>query len=262
MSLFETFARNALNDPYFEELFNKAEDIYSRNYFRVTSSNFDLSKKEFFDLLRYADILSYGNKPEARNLSFKVLSLLHQSYSDDPNYTFRANGILTRLGNFPSLSLITNEAAKYDTIDTLVDKVVKYDIQKTPGGEGVFTDSQYEVFSNLINSNHFSFSGPTSFGKSFIMDAYIKYLITERPGLDNIVILVPTRALINQVSARLRKEINNTQYAILTHPKVPRFFKGINKNTYLFLHPRGLFHIMQTQTIPQFSICLSTKHKK
>lgn len=250
MNLLATLARKALSDSYLNELVYKLEDIYARNYFHVRTSDASLSNKEFLDLLRYADILSYGESSISRNLSFKILSLLHQSYSTNNDYLFHANGILTRLGNFPSLSLITNNKEEYETVDTIIDKVVKYDIQRTPDGNGVFTDSQYEVFNSLINSNHFSFSGPTSFGKSFIMDAYIKYLITHRPGLDNIVILVPTRALINQVSARLRREIDKKQYAILTHPAVPRLFDRVDRRYIFVFTPERLVAYYGNQDNP------------
>ena len=57
------------------------------------------------------------------------------------------------------------------------------------------------------------------------MDAFIQYIITERHGIDNIVILVPTRALINQVTARLKKTITDENYKVLAHPVVQQFIK-------------------------------------
>lgn len=95
-----------------------------------------------------------------------------------------------------------------------------------PFNDLVFTDPQYQLFEAMKDSNHFSFSGPTSFGKSFIMDAFIQYIITERHGIDNIVILVPTRALINQVTARLKRAIINENYKVLAHPVVPAIYKN------------------------------------
>ncbi len=58
------------------------------------------------------------------------------------------------------------------------------------------------------------------------MDAFIQYIITERHGIDNIVILVPTRALINQVTARLKKTITNKNYKVLAHPVVPMIYRN------------------------------------
>ncbi len=46
----------------------------------------------------------------------------------------------------------------------------KNSYKKFPMAQGlVFTDIQYELFSKLISSREFSFSGPTSMGKSFVI---------------------------------------------------------------------------------------------
>ena len=108
----------------------------------------------------------------------------------------------------------------------------------------VFTDSQYSLFEKMKNSNHFSFSGPTSFGKSFIMEAFINYIISERNGSDNIVILVPTRALINQVTIKLKQEIKNSNYKILTHPVIPDMFRKHNyRYIFIFTPERWISYI-------------------
>lgn len=111
-------------------------------------------------------------------------------------------------------------------MESALEKEVKKVYQKVPFNDLVFTDPQYQLFEAMKDSNHFSFSGPTSFGKSFIMDAFIQYIITERHGIDNIVILVPTRALINQVTARLKRAIINENYKVLAHPVVPAIYKN------------------------------------
>ena len=41
----------------------------------------------------------------------------------------------------------------------------------------------------------------------------------------NIVVLVPTRALINQVSRKLRGEFQNSKYKVLTHPVIPEMYR-------------------------------------
>jgi superfamily II DNA/RNA helicase len=104
-----------------------------------------------------------------------------------------------------------------------------------PGGELIFTDAQYEIFESMKNSNHFSFSGPTSLGKSFIFNAFIRNLIVDEKINENITILVPTRALINQTVLNLKKEFSAvSEYRILSHPTVPETFKNEN-NRYIFV---------------------------
>ena len=151
---------------------------------------------------------------------------MYDAYKDDIQFQYYANSILTKLGNFASLNLAVGNSETVDTLETALEKKIKKVYQKVPFNDLVFTDPQYQLFEAMKDSNHFSFSGPTSFGKSFIMDAFIQYIITERHGIDNIVILVPTRALINQVTARLKKTITDENYKVLAHPVVPAIYKN------------------------------------
>jgi len=98
-------------------------------------------------------------------------------------------------------------------------------MQRAPNSQYVFTDAQYNLFEKMKDSNHYSFSGSTSFGKSFIFESFINYIIDERNASDNIAILVPTRALINQVSLKLKAEIQNENYKIISHPKIPLLYR-------------------------------------
>ena len=225
MKWLEAMVRRALNDPYLDELTRKLEYKYA-HIFLYQKDDILLTEKEFDDVLRFADILSRSDKADGRNKAYKIVSLLYDVYRDNMQFQYYANSILTKLGNFASLSIAVGNSEIVDTIETALEKQIKKTYQKVPFNDLVFTDSQYKLFEAMKDSNHYSFSGPTSFGKSFIMDAFIQYIITERHGIDNIVILVPTRALINQVTARLKKTITNKNYKVLAHPVVPMIYRN------------------------------------
>ncbi len=225
MTWLEAMVNRALNDPYLNELTRKLELKYAHN-FLYQKEDIVLTEKEFDDILRFADILSRSSGAEGRNKAYKIISLLYDAYKDDIQFQYYANSILTKLGNFASLSLAIGNSETVDTLETVLEKEIKRVYQKVPFNDLVFTDPQYQLFEAMKDSNHFSFSGPTSFGKSFIMDAFIQYIITERHGIDNIVVLVPTRALINQVTARLKKTIADENYKVLAHPVVPTIYKN------------------------------------
>ena len=125
--------------------------------------------------------------------------------------------------------------------------------QKVPGTEKIFTDAQYRLFEAIKDSNHFSFSGPTSFGKSFIMDAFINYIIDERHGVDNIIVLVPTRALINQVSKRLKVEIKHENYRVMTHPIVPAMYRKDNAKYVFVFTPERMIAYLSEKNNPLIS---------
>ncbi|UXN54849.1 DEAD/DEAH box helicase [Shouchella clausii] len=231
MSFLNELAIKAINDPYLETLISKLEKIYGYNF--AGNTIIKLNGKEYTDLLRFSDILCRSDLTEARNLSYKIISLLYDFYSEDIFFKMQATTVLVKLGNFPSLKLAIG-SDEFNLDEIKVESIIKETYQLAPDSKNIFTDAQYKVFEELKDSNHFSFSGPTSFGKSFIIESFIKHLIKERNASDNIVILVPTRALINQVKNKLKKEILVSKYKILSHPTVPLLFR--NKGSkYIFV---------------------------
>lgn len=254
MSFIQELANSALEDDYLQKLIEKAEHIYGLNFLKKSIDNL-LSEKEYLDIMRFADILSRDINYEGRNIAYKIISILYPFYKDDEYYKFICNSVMTKLGNFPSLGLIMekDDAGRYDTPELLLDKQLKEVYQKVPGTEKIFTDAQYRLFEAIKDSNHFSFSGPTSFGKSFIMDAFINYIIDERHGVDNIIVLVPTRALINQVSKRLKVEIKHENYRVLTHPIVPAMYRKDNAKYVFVFTPERMIAYLSEKNNPLIS---------
>ncbi|PCC80951.1 helicase [Bacillus cereus] len=232
MSFLKELAHKALSDEYLETLIYKLEKQYGY-HFAGSHINSPLTSKEYNDLLRFSDILCRSDIIQARNLAYKIISLLYNFYHEDNFFKMQAATVLVKLGNFPSLKLaINNEELTLDEVK--LESIIKETYQIAPDSKTIFTDAQYKVYEKLKDSNHFSFSGPTSFGKSFIIESFIKYLIKEKNASDNIVILVPTRALINQVTNKLKKEISEPKYKILSHPTVPLLYKN-KGNKYIFV---------------------------
>ncbi|MBX9865895.1 MAG: DEAD/DEAH box helicase [Burkholderiales bacterium] len=235
MRYIDELAQQALEDEYLHELFFKIEQIQAETFFQIKTQAID--EKELFDLLRFADIFSRSKIDEAKNRAYKIISLLLDKYSGNAVFQTFANSIMVKLGNFPALSFIekfSNSDSKLP-YEVLYEKSLKEVFQEIPHSKFTFTDSQYHIFEALKNSNHFSFSGPTSLGKSFIINAFIRHLITEHRGTDNLVILVPSRALINQTVSKLKQEFKDVEnYTILAHPSVPVMFRK-EKIRYIFV---------------------------
>lgn len=235
MSIFEELSERALSDEYFKELFIKAEMAASSNFFNTAKNTLD--EKELADLLRFSDILSRSSNYDAKNKAYKIISLLIDDYKEDALFRAFANSILTKLGNFPAIKLIEkySETSDSQSLELTLERYIKELYQKIPNSDFIFTDDQYQIFESLRNSNHFSFSGPTSLGKSFILNAFIRALISEDKANENIIILVPTRALINQTLINLKKEFSDVkEYRVLSHPTIPETFKNENSR-YIFV---------------------------
>lgn len=235
MKLFEELSQQALQDEYFTELLVKLETLSAQKFFHL--SNTPVGQKELTDALRFADILSRSEIPDAKNKAYKIISLLSETHKQDETYSSFATSILVRLGNFPALRFLEkNLVHEVKTPREVVfEKIIKETFHSIPNSEHTFTDSQYEIYENLKKNNHYSFSGPTSIGKSFIIKAFMHHLISEHKGTDNIALLVPTRALINQAANQIKTEfIQHQQYKILTHPIIPGAFKN-ESNRFIFI---------------------------
>ena len=236
--MFEKLTKKALKDKYFWKLFLKIEKNNAFKFFKIENLEI-LTEKECIDLLRFADIFSHSQNPEAKNLSYKIISLLVNDKKDDKIFKIFATAILAKLGNFPALKFLSDNFGHQERLpfERGLERKLKEEIQKVPSCNKIFTDSQYEIFEALKDNNHFSFSGPTSLGKSFIIDALIRHLIsTDGKNLQtNIVILVPTKALITQTVLKLKNDLGEFEnYKILPYPVVPDFFKR-NRHNYIFV---------------------------
>ena len=85
------------------------------------------------------------------------------------------------------------------------------------------------------------------------MDAFINYIIDERHGVDNIIVLVPTRALINQVSKRLKVEIKHEKYRVMTHPIVPVMYRRDDAKYVFVFTPERMIAYLSEKNNPLIS---------
>lgn len=263
MKLFEELSRQALQDDYFTELLVKLEVLSAHKFFQLPNTL--LQPKELTDALRFADILSRSENPEAKNKAYKVVSLLSETYQQDQTYLSFAKPILVRLGNFPALKFLEDHL-DHEVIsprEVVFEKIIKETFHAIPNSEHTFTDSQYEIYENLKKNNHYSFSGPTSIGKSFIIKAFIHHLISEHKGTDNIALLVPTRALINQAANQIKTEFAQyQQYKVLTHPIIPGAFRNeSNKFIFIFTPERLISYLSEPSNPKVDYLFIDEAHK-
>lgn len=247
MILAEALTNDVLNDKYFLQIFQKAERIAAYKLFGANSDE-SISNKEYVDLMKFADILSHSIQPDARNKSYKAISLLVEAFKAEPGFKLYAEAILSKLGNFPALKFLNTQNNHIEKLplEREVEKRLKSEIQKTSNGEYIFTDAQFQVRKDLEYFDYFSFSGPTSIGKSFIIKDYIRHLIDKNsPNTEYVmVLLVPTRALISQVVDDLRKEINNKSINIASHPVLTAYvLRKYKQHIFVFTPERLLSYV-------------------
>lgn len=267
MTIIEKLTEDILKDKYFNHLFIKSSLVSAYNQFNISNPN-TLSNRELKDILKFSDILSNSTNSVARNKAYQIITFLNQDYSIHPVYKIVSKAVYSKLGNFPAIKYLKefNENNAELPLNRLIEVEAKTLIQQVPdSNEFTFTDAQFELFSSLSNSIEYSFSGPTSMGKSFIIKAFIKKVIKNVPP-ENLVVIVPTRALINQFAIDLKKELSEIlktyKYRIVTNSSVSDLITEEPHNYIFVLTPERLMSYLSQENNPSIGfLFLDEAHK-
>ena len=149
--------------------------------------------------IEISDLLNKGLLEKARS---GVIKLLQCSKWNVSPYEELVNHLIREVGLYP---YIHSENASWE--DAFVYEAFKVN---TGVKEETLHLAQSEVLSALLEGQSLAVSAPTSFGKSFVIDAFIAI---KEP--QNVVIIVPTIALADETRRRLYKKFSN-RYKIIT----------------------------------------------
>lgn len=95
-----------------------------------------------------------------------------------------------------------------DTLQGVVFDMYRQHIKEKYGED--YTPMQASILEQIEDKHHFSFSAPTSTGKSFVFRNLI------RSASNDVVVIVPSRALINEYYDRIREIVNVKEVNVLT----------------------------------------------
>lgn len=148
-------------------------------------------------------IFLFNSEGYSKNLQ-RVLFFLLENKTYFTEYREIINSLLREIGLFPYID--NNE------VNNIRDKIAINSFVAPPISptKVIFHFPQAKVFYTIMSGKNVILSAPTSFGKSLLIDALIA---TKK--FCNIVIVVPTIALIDETRKRLSKF--NKYYKIITH---------------------------------------------
>lgn len=172
---------------------------------------------------RVNDLMVTGQEAEARDEMIRLLSDMKQQQIPS---TPLVNHLVRKLGLYPYIQM---DFASLQ--DQIAHEVFKANVGQKE--EITLHREQSMLLKKLLEGTDLAVSAPTSFGKSFIIDAFIAI---KRPK--NVVIIVPTIALTDETRRRLCGKFSN-DYNIITTPEV-----GLGeKNIFIFPQERVFGYI-------------------
>lgn len=169
--------------------------------------------KELFDYIKVNDYF------KARN---GVIHLLNDLKDNNVHKNELVNHLIREVGLY---QYIDEETSNWS------DAFAKESFKVNTGSElQTIHFEQSSVLKDLLNGKNIALSAPTSFGKSFIIDAFIA---NKKPN--NVVIIVPTISLTDETRKRINKKFGH-EYKIITTPNITLS----DKNIFIFPQERAV----------------------
>ncbi len=191
------------NNEYLNELYENILHNYSQRLFKLP----DIKDAEIDvdHALRFADLLSKSvgtrNSDKHKIWAQEIVALLNYIYPNDERVKYYMGSVLSNTSNYRGMSMMTPEFKDATLFDRLYSEYNMDYLTIPADPEYRFFPSQKAVYDNF-DKKQFSYSAPTSMGKSFMMRMFIKKQIMDGKQR-NYAIVVPTKALINEVYSKI-----------------------------------------------------------
>lgn len=202
----EIFSEIEANE-YLNELYENILHNYSQRLFRLP--NICDAEVDVDHALRFADLLSKSvgthNSDKHKIWAQEIVALLHYIYPEDARVTYYMGSVLSNTSNYRGMSMITPDFKETTLFDRLYSEFNMDYLTIPADPEYRFFPSQKAVYDNF-DRQYFSYSAPTSMGKSFMMRMFIKKQVMDSKK-HNYAIIVPTKALINEVSSKIIQDL-------------------------------------------------------
>lgn len=198
---------NIDNDEFLQRKYEELLIDYSKSLF------FDNNKQytdEYKILLRYADMLSLSNEEKHQNMAQQIVILLASIFPSEKEIEFFKQNIYTNVSNFASANMLKNEDKSISSFDILrgIEVEVHKIVNNIPNTDKQFFDTQCKALCGIECNQFYSFSAPTSMGKTFIITNFIHNKI-KNGSKENFVIIVPTRALLSEIANKMINEFSD-----------------------------------------------------
>lgn len=192
-----------LNELHENILFN-----YALKLFQIQGGKREYNLK---DALRFADLLSKSTHPtnsdSHKMWTQELIILLNELHPEDALVKLYAGSVFSSAGNHQGLQIINSEYQDINVFEKIFEQFRNDYLTIPAAPEMKFFSAQKEAYDHLTDPC-FSYSGPTSMGKSFIMRMFIKDEILHG-AKKNYALIVPTKALINEVRSKIINDLED-----------------------------------------------------
>ncbi len=210
MKLGEYIYRDLEKNPYLLILYTNLLKQYASVQFKIKNES-NLEESNIIDLLKFADLLSKSTNLTKnqyhKNIAQNIVILLNKLYPNNINVKATFISVLNSINNYRNID--DDNYYDGDIREFIYQYIEKQSFRIDENDDKYFIRDQKEIYNKLENERYFSYSGPTSMGKTFVIKVFIQKKIKNEEEKNNFVIVVPTKALIGEITSELITEIGD-----------------------------------------------------
>ena len=201
---------NIENNKYLGELYVKLLKCYGKKLFALNKGAMSaFTTKEKVDILRFADLLSKSNDPKYSDRhkiwAQEIVILMGELYANDSIVKVYAGNVFSSIGNHKAIEHVNPAHLEVSVLEQIFAEYRSDYLTIPAEPDEMFFGEQKRAYDHLKDA-FFSYSAPTSMGKSFLMRMFIKDEIMHGAA-KNYGLIVPTKALINEVRAKVINDL-------------------------------------------------------
>ena len=211
----------------------------TQQYFLSLQSNSNpIDNKEFvlnLTTITSSIILASDEKTRRERINFLIFWI---NYIIDCKYDFLNESSKSSIANIINNLDLCQLDCHLDLIGEDNSLLFNIETRKLFDKELILTDSQIDIMFAVLNDGNIAFSAPTSYGKSSIIVNSI-FLRLFKKEINNVIFVLPSKALINEYRKKINKLISVFDYKITVNEN-PYIEKSDNQNIHLFTQERVL----------------------
>jgi superfamily II DNA/RNA helicase len=229
-----------------------------------------LHKIDWNNMLSIASVLCYSPNSQHLDAALRIAQTCLIQDTCTENQKNASAFILDTLTNKPSIKMAIKKQYLNDNYKDSYPLTLKLQQYQSDFEHSIFIQDnllslnrfQKEVYEAHKNNETISISAPTSAGKSYILCAILLEELFD--GHNNIVYVVPTRALISQVETDLRKLVKSYKLeSIVNITTVPpqEDFEQDKSNVFVFTQERLHWFLIGNNSAPIHLLIIDEAHK-
>jgi hypothetical protein len=203
----DSLADRVWGSPEFHNSFSQLNSAWlQRELTMETTTN--VSDADIIRCVQAAAILAVSDDPARQRAAYSIAACANDLRGlDFPGLAGALRVVLTRMGNFPAIGTVEAVSSfhRLPTRTAVSEEARRTSNEVDVGGITLtLTDFQKQLWDVLVQGQNVAISAPTSAGKSFLLQSYLRKLAREG-HLSSACYLVPSRALIGQVTDSISK---------------------------------------------------------